>query len=364
MRFGIQLFPSCTAPELVSYAKRALSQHPFDTVWLPDHLSYENVFVSLAALITQTEAHVGTSVMHPFGRTPLDLAASFATLCHLAGERGITVGLGTGAATSNIIRKQRRVPMVRETVLFLRELFAGGKASFRSFPNLTDFFRLDPAAQGVLHLPPAKPPEIFVAAGGPAMLRLAGELGDGLILSNFSFPTALIRQGALEFALARVEEGRRHQNGARPFTKVLHLHVSVARDGARAKQFSKRIASITLVESRFSHERVRHLGFPAEKAKAIENAFNQGINVNEMEPLVADRMIEESGIVIAGTPEECLAQLDEVLRLAKPYVFDIVDMASPLGPDLNEAVDLLCQEILPELQHRSDSYVTGPERNC
>jgi hypothetical protein len=45
-------------------------------------------------------------------------------------------------------------------------------------------------------------------------------------------------------------------------------------------------------------------------------------------------MIEESGIVIAGTPAECLAQLDEVLRLAKPYRFDIVDMASPLGAGL------------------------------
>jgi alkanesulfonate monooxygenase SsuD/methylene tetrahydromethanopterin reductase-like flavin-dependent oxidoreductase (luciferase family) len=75
-----------------------------------------------------------------------------------------------------------------------------------------------------------------------------------------------------------------------------------------------------------------------------------------MEPRVGDRLIEESGIVIAGTPEECIAQLDEVLRLAKPYKFDIVDMASPLGPDLNEAIDLLCQEILPELQHRSDTY--------
>ncbi len=361
MRFGIQLFPSYTAPELVSAAQRALSQYPFDTVWLPDHLSYENVFVSLAALITQTAAHVGTSVAQPFSRTPVDLAASFATLSHLAGERGITVGLGTGAATSNMIRKQRRVPMLREMVLFLRDLFAGAKASLNAFPNLMDFFRLDPAAQAVLHLPPAKPPEIFVAAGGPALLRLAGEVGDGLILSNFSFPTALIRQGALEFAIAKVEEGRRFQNVARQFTKVLHLHVSVARDGAHAKRFSKRIASITLVRSRFDRERVRQLGFPAERAAVIDDAFNQGTNVNEMEPLIGDRLIEESGIVIAGTPKECIAQLDEVLRLAKPYNFDIVDMASPLGPDFNEAIDLLCQEILPELRRRSDSYA-GHER--
>lgn len=53
-------------------------------------------------------------------------------------------------------------------------------------------------------------------------------------------------------------------------------------------------------------------------------------------------MIEESGIVIAGTPAECLAQLDEVLRLAKTYYFDMVDMASPLDPDWNEAIDIVC----------------------
>jgi hypothetical protein len=68
MRFGIQLFPSCTAPQLVSYTKRALSQHPFDTVWLRDHLSYENVFVSLAPLITEIEADVGTSCFSAVAR--------------------------------------------------------------------------------------------------------------------------------------------------------------------------------------------------------------------------------------------------------------------------------------------------------
>ena len=38
------------------------------------------------------------------------------------------------------------------------------------------------------------------------------------------------------------------------------------------------------------------------------------------------------------------------------YGFDIIDIASPLGPDWNEAIDLICQEIIPELELRSDSY--------
>ena len=70
MRFGIQLFPPCTAPEMAAYAKRAMAQHAFDKVWVPDHLTYENVFVILAAIIGQTNAQVGTSVVQPFSRTP------------------------------------------------------------------------------------------------------------------------------------------------------------------------------------------------------------------------------------------------------------------------------------------------------
>ena len=52
MRFGIQLYPPCTAPEMAAYAKKALEQYAFDKVWVPDHLTYENVFVILAAIIS------------------------------------------------------------------------------------------------------------------------------------------------------------------------------------------------------------------------------------------------------------------------------------------------------------------------
>ena len=187
MRFGIQFHPLPTAPETAVHVKRALSQYPFEKVWVPDHLTHEHALITLAAIIAQTQAHVGTSVTNPFCRTPVDLASSFAALSHLA-ERGITVGIGAGSSTSDMIRKRGRVSMLREMILFLKEMFAGRKVTLGDFPRLTDFFRLDPNAQGFLRLPPLKPPEIFVAAAGPQTLKIAGELGDGLILSNLSFP--------------------------------------------------------------------------------------------------------------------------------------------------------------------------------
>src|SRR5262249_16546399 len=118
--------------------------------------------------------------------------------------------------------KRGRVSMLREMILFLREMFAGGKINLGDFPRLTDFFRLDPAARGFLRLPPLKPPDIFVAAAGPQTLNIAGDLGDGLILSNLSCPTALVTHGALADAMTKLSAARASHEERR-FTKVLHL---------------------------------------------------------------------------------------------------------------------------------------------
>lgn len=351
MRFGIQFYPLPAAPQTAAFARQAMSQYPFERLWVPDHLTHENPFVTLAALLAETRAHVGTSVTNPVCRTPVDLASSFSALAHLAGEREVTAGIGAGSSSSDMIRKRRRVGMLREMILFLRQMFAGQRVLLGEFPDLAGFFRLDPAAEAFLRVPPQRPPEIFVAAAGPQTLKLAGELGDGLILSNLSFPTALIRQGALADAMTVLPAS------PKPFTKVLHLHVSVARDGDGARRYCRRMAVNGLIGGHLLRQRLLELPVPPATLAAIREGHRQGKSVDELDPLLSDRVIEESGIVIAGTPAECLAQLDEVLRLAKPYRFDIIDIASPLGPDWGEAIDLICEEILPELERRSSAYV-------
>jgi len=356
MRFGIQLYPPCDAPEMASFARMAMAGHAFDKVWVPDHLTYENVFVILAAIISQTNAHVGTSVTHPWARTPVDLASSFASLAHLAGARGITVGIGAGSPSSNMIRKRNRVAMTRETILFLRAMFAGHKIKLGEFANLCEFFRLDPGADAFLRLPPAQIPEIFVAAAGPQMLKLAWDLGDGLIVSNLSFPTALVRLGAIDAAMAELEKTRRTQSGAEHFTKVLHLHVSVSRDGDAAKRCAKRMGAGALIQGHLLKQRMVKLPVPNEVAEAVEAAVRAEKSVDAMVDLISDELLAEVGTVIASTPAQCIAGIDEMLRAAKPYGFDIVDMASPLGPDWHEAINLICHEIIPEIERRAANY--------
>jgi len=356
MRFGIQFYPPCAAPEMMAYANKALSQHAFDTVWVPDHLTYENVFVVLAAMIGGTAAHVGTSVTHPWARTPVDLASSFAALAHLAGDRGITVGIGAGSPSSNMIRKTRRVAMVRESILFLREMFAGTSVKLGQFPTLAEFFRLDSNAEALLRLPPSRVPEIFVAAAGPQMLKMAWDIGDGLIVSNLSFPTALVRQGAIDMAMAELEKARRLRKDGEKFTKVLHLHISVARDGAAAKSFAKRMSAGALIQGHLLKQRLLKLPVPEATASAVAAAQRAGKSVDDMIDLIDDDLLARVGTVIAGTPAECIDGIEQMLRAAKPYGFDIVDMASPLGPNWDEAIDLICQEVIPEIERRAATY--------
>jgi alkanesulfonate monooxygenase SsuD/methylene tetrahydromethanopterin reductase-like flavin-dependent oxidoreductase (luciferase family) len=356
MRFGIQLYPPKSAPEMAAFAKKALARYSFDKVWVPDHLTYENVFVILAAIISETSAGAGTSVIQPFSRTPVDLASSFAALAHLAGDRGVTAGIGAGAPSSDMIQKRNRVGMTRETILFLRAMFTGGKVSLGEFPTLVDFFRLDPKAEAFLRLPPAKAPEIFVAAAGPQMLKLAWQIGDGLIVSNLSFPTALVRLGALDAAMTDLEAARGGATNNSKFTKVLHLHVSVSRDGVAARRCAKRMAAGALIQGHLLKQRLLKLPVPSKIADAVRAGHSRGQSVDDLANLIDDELLSSFGTVIAGTPAQCIAGIDEMLRAAKPYGFDIVDLASPLGPDWDEALELLCQEIIPELERRSSNY--------
>ncbi|MGZ9175033.1 MAG: hypothetical protein ACXW52_25870, partial [Candidatus Binatia bacterium] len=85
-------------------------------------------------------------------------------------------------------------------------------------------------------------------------------------------------------------------------------------------------------------------------------AHRSGKAVDEMMELISDDLLTQVGTVIAGTPAECIDGIDEMLRAAKPHGFDIVDMASPLGPNWDEAIGLICQEIIPVIERRSESY--------
>jgi probable F420-dependent oxidoreductase len=129
-------------------------------------------FTPLALAAAWTErARLGTGVVGVFTRGPALLAQQAAALADASGGR---FALGIGASSDRIVEGWNRMSLERpvskmsETVDFLREVFAGGRAD--------GGFKLEQ--------PPAEPIPIIVAALRGKMLRLAVEKGDGAF-TNF-----------------------------------------------------------------------------------------------------------------------------------------------------------------------------------
>jgi alkanesulfonate monooxygenase SsuD/methylene tetrahydromethanopterin reductase-like flavin-dependent oxidoreductase (luciferase family) len=165
---------------------RAL-QTAIERVQLAEELGYEAVYVThiagresltvLSAYAMSTSSiRVGTGVVPIYTRTPATMAQTAATLDELSGGR-LTLGLGVShrpvveAWHGQTI--DRPVAEMREYASVVRAILRGEDPPAREkWPTSFHLLGLDPR--------PALP--IYIAGLSPAMLRLAGEIADGVIL--------------------------------------------------------------------------------------------------------------------------------------------------------------------------------------
>ena len=207
-----------------------------DAVWAPEFWAGD-AFTPLAFLAaTTSRIRLGTSIVQLGARTPAMLAMSALSMQALSGGRFV---LGVGTSGPQVmegwhgVRFDRPVTRTRETIEIVRKISNGERLAHEG-----QIYTLPlPDGEGTsirAAMPPAHIP-IYVAALGPANLRLTGELADGWIGNSFFPETAdvffdPIREGAalsgrsitdldltvavsLEFTDDLEEAGRRHAEG-------------------------------------------------------------------------------------------------------------------------------------------------------
>ena len=130
-----------------------------------------------------SEARLGTAIVSSFTRGPALLAMS-ATACEQAAPGRFILGIG--ASTEVIVQGWNGIPFhhpltsVRQTVARMRAALAGERMPLEA--GARGGFRLEMAPGG--HVP------IYIGALRAGMLRLAGEVADGVII-NFLPPRAV-----------------------------------------------------------------------------------------------------------------------------------------------------------------------------
>jgi len=141
------------------------------------HIAARDSLIVLAAYASRTERiRLGTGVLPIYSRTPVATAQAAATIDELSAGRMV---LGLGVAHQVTVENWfgstigKAVPEMREYAGAVRAMFRGeDPPAGEKFPTRFRFMGYQPRAD----LP------IYIAALSPAMLRLAGQIGDGVML--------------------------------------------------------------------------------------------------------------------------------------------------------------------------------------
>ena len=224
---------------------------------------------------------------------------SAATVQQLSGGRLI---LGLGTSSPVIVQQWMGVPFehpltrVRETVAAIRSTFSREKVTFKGKTVQVNGFRMNVTLD--------KPPPIYLGAQGEKMLRLVGEIADGLI-TNFITPATLPAM------IAHVREGQRAagKDASAPLDVVCRIFVAVDDDSDALRAELRRHLTAYMTVPQYNNF-FREIGFDREATTAAE-AWNAGDRKAAL-AAVPDRMLEE--IYVFGSVDHCRARLAEFAR--------------------------------------------------
>ncbi len=170
MDIGVVL--QCTPPaaRVIDLAKRA-ETYGFQYVWTFDsHILWEEPYVIYSKILDETrKVIVGPMVTNPATRDITVTASVFATLNEMYGNRTV-IGIGRGDSAVRVTNgKPVSVAELRQAVLDVKGLVNGESIEYKG---------------NQLRLPWAGTSRtgVWVAAYGPKVLALTGEVGDGFIL--------------------------------------------------------------------------------------------------------------------------------------------------------------------------------------
>jgi alkanesulfonate monooxygenase SsuD/methylene tetrahydromethanopterin reductase-like flavin-dependent oxidoreductase (luciferase family) len=182
---AFSIMPDSPMEKIVEWSKEA-EEMGYAGVFMTE-ANNDSLACSLALGMQTRRIALGTAITNIYLRHPVLLANEAATVHHFTGGRFI-LGLGTGHGEGNSrLGIEMGVPMtkMRETVATLRKMLEGGSTG--------------PKISGKL--------PIYLAGVSRPMVKLAGEIADGVIF-NF-FPPERVREALGEIAEGARAAGRR-----------------------------------------------------------------------------------------------------------------------------------------------------------
>lgn len=196
MRYGVAFIPGMHYRGVLDLVREAEALG-YDDLYVPDQTFHRDPFALLALCADATKRiRLGLGVTNPFTRHPVQIARGAGALAEMS-EGRFVLGLGAGNKPRVLagfgLEQVKVLARLREAVAVIRRLLAGETVDYES-PTLT--------VRGVhLDFEPGHPVPLVLASRAPGVLRLGGEIADGVMLEG------LFTSTALQWALGRIAAG-------------------------------------------------------------------------------------------------------------------------------------------------------------
>lgn len=307
------------ARDIVALARRC-EDAGFDRFGVADLQFHYDVVAVMTAVFAGTRRLVVESlVTNPFTRDPSLLACAWAAMADLSEGRAI-FGLGAGVERPKKVwvapwghERPHAVDAVRECVEVVRRMWRGERVTFDG--------KVVHVHDAALDCPLPPPIRVLIAARGPRMLELAGELADIVHLASlFLAPEHRAED------LARVFEGAcRAGRAPGSFEIDVSVTVSASRDLDRARRAARRNAAQTILWTAGSDPygrrgKPRPAGFDVaprivEAIAAEWDMWKDPELPEHLGALITDDLLDR--FTVWGEPEDCARRLHE-MRVAVP----------------------------------------------
>jgi 5,10-methylenetetrahydromethanopterin reductase len=297
---GCTILPDSPPARLIEWA-RAAEDAGFSGVFMTE-ANNDSLACSLALGLNTKRIKLGTAITNIYLRHPNLLASEAAAVQEFTGGRFI-LGLGTGHRESNsALGIDMGVPLdrMRETVKTLRAMLDGGKTGPRVNAKLP----------------------LYLAGVSRPMVKLAGEIGDGVIF-NF-FPPARVKEALGELAEGAKVAGR--DVGQIEPTLFATAFISDDLEASRrpARKLLSRYGAL-----RFYGNMMARAGFEREIA-AIRAA---GRDADAAIKAVSNELIDAT--LLVGSEARVRERLQE---LCAPGIGTAIVFTNPVNEDRNAAV--------------------------
>jgi len=343
-RFGLNRFDARSVDAFAADVRRAEALG-WDAALQPDsQLRRRDTYVLLAAAARATERiTLGPLLANPVNRHPTVTASSIATIDELAPGR---VLLGWGVGDTAVRLAGLRPARVKEL-----------EASTRLMRALLDGEAVEVGAARPARLPHHRPVPIWIAAGGPRTLRMAGGVADGVFIRVGVHPANLAT--AIEAIRAGAAEAGRDPRAVRLGAV---FHTVLVDEPGRALAMAKSMAAgyYEYSPALFEPPGLRWNGPDPERLEHEQQVWPDfhhapdleasGRVVDFLEPAAAD------AFALRGGPEEIAERLLDVLRHAGA-AFDYVvlhPIPNPPTPDDPERgyTARMAREVLPRVRRQ------------